>query len=360
MELSIGKVIFDLRKKNGVTQEQLANAVGVSVPAVSKWETGNSYPDITLLMPIARYLGVTVDGLLHYQSEISEAKEAAIIKECAQSFEKSGFEAGMALCNDYLKEYPNNARLKYQLAGLLPWYTAKCDVGEEEARNAKERAAALLQDAGKSDDAETRNAALYLLACTYIQMDKNKEAQEALEQLPRRDHDPKRILPTVYMQQNELAKAGKLSQSNLLTDINGAVMSLFSLASVAMREKKWEDAIRYADAQKKLIVALELQNYMQSINTELYLRIYSRRKDSEKTLRYLKEYFSVFPYDVAALRLSDNFFFNLAERQETSVSTNFTKETVLRALEENKDYDFLRNDNRFQHLLENFRNESLQ
>ena len=43
MELSIGKVIFELRKKNGVTQEQLANAVGVSVPAVSKWETGVSH-----------------------------------------------------------------------------------------------------------------------------------------------------------------------------------------------------------------------------------------------------------------------------------------------------------------------------
>lgn len=42
MELPIGKIILKLRKKNGATQEQLANAVGVSVPAVSKWETGVS------------------------------------------------------------------------------------------------------------------------------------------------------------------------------------------------------------------------------------------------------------------------------------------------------------------------------
>ena len=76
MKLSIGKVISELRKKNSITQEQLANAVGISVPAVSKWETGNSYPDITLLMPIARYLGVTVDDLFHYQSEMSYTRFA--------------------------------------------------------------------------------------------------------------------------------------------------------------------------------------------------------------------------------------------------------------------------------------------
>lgn len=42
MDLPIGKIIYTLRKKNRVTQEQLAGAVGVSVPAVSKWETGVS------------------------------------------------------------------------------------------------------------------------------------------------------------------------------------------------------------------------------------------------------------------------------------------------------------------------------
>lgn len=43
MESNIGNVICDLRKKRGMTQEQLAEAVGVSTPAVSKWETGVSH-----------------------------------------------------------------------------------------------------------------------------------------------------------------------------------------------------------------------------------------------------------------------------------------------------------------------------
>lgn len=360
MELSIGKVIFELRKKNGVTQEQLANAVGVSVPAVSKWETGNSYPDITLLMPIARYFGVTVDDLFHYQSVISEEKEEEIIKECTLSFEKNGFETGMSLCNDYLNEYPNNVRLKYQLAGLLPWYADKSGTSEENAKAAKERAICLLKDAGKSDDSEIRYAALYLLACTYIQMGKSKEAQETLEQLPQHSFDPNYLLPTIYLQQKEYSKAAKLNQSNLLLSMNKAAGALTGLASIAVKEGRWEDALRFADAQRKLIEAVDLQDYMLLSNCELYLRIYSGNKDVENTLRYLKQYLYVFPYDVSKLNLSDNFFFSLAGKKETSVAMNFTRSTVLRALEKNKNYDFLRGDARFQSLLKDFRSGILK
>nr|WP_297284110.1 helix-turn-helix transcriptional regulator [uncultured Agathobaculum sp.] len=63
MELCIGTTILAARHTKGLTQEALADLVGVSAAAVSKWETGASYPDITLLPPIARALGMTVDAL---------------------------------------------------------------------------------------------------------------------------------------------------------------------------------------------------------------------------------------------------------------------------------------------------------
>ncbi|EKN40768.1 putative DNA-binding protein [Clostridium botulinum CFSAN001627] len=55
-KLSIGEVIYRLRKEKGITQEQLANFIGVSTAAVSKWESETSYPDITLLPVIAIFL----------------------------------------------------------------------------------------------------------------------------------------------------------------------------------------------------------------------------------------------------------------------------------------------------------------
>ena len=63
-DITIAKNISELRKAKGVTQEQLANSLGVSFQAVSKWENGISVPDTLLLPQIAEYFNVSVDYLL--------------------------------------------------------------------------------------------------------------------------------------------------------------------------------------------------------------------------------------------------------------------------------------------------------
>ena len=69
--MQIGEVIRKYRKSADMTQEEMANRLGVTAPAVNKWENGNSYPDITLLAPIARLLGISTDELLSYHEELS-------------------------------------------------------------------------------------------------------------------------------------------------------------------------------------------------------------------------------------------------------------------------------------------------
>lgn len=71
MELNIGAKLAELCRSKGFTQEQLAQRLGVSAPAASKWETNSSYPDITLLCPLARTLGTNVDTLLRFGEELS-------------------------------------------------------------------------------------------------------------------------------------------------------------------------------------------------------------------------------------------------------------------------------------------------
>lgn len=61
---AFGDHLFGLRKQKGWTQRQLAARLGVSDKAVSKWETGEAYPDITLLRPLAALFGVSADSLL--------------------------------------------------------------------------------------------------------------------------------------------------------------------------------------------------------------------------------------------------------------------------------------------------------
>ena len=69
MDMTIGKRIAHLRKEKGLTQEELAQHMGISPQAVSKWENDQTCPDISALPKLARLFGVTVDELL-------EGKEA--------------------------------------------------------------------------------------------------------------------------------------------------------------------------------------------------------------------------------------------------------------------------------------------
>lgn len=69
MDMTIGKRIGQLRRARGMTQDAMAEQLGVSPQAVSKWENDQTCPDISLLPKLARFLGVTVDHLLTGEQE---------------------------------------------------------------------------------------------------------------------------------------------------------------------------------------------------------------------------------------------------------------------------------------------------
>lgn len=74
MDMTIGKRIAFLRKEKGLTQEELANHMGISPQAVSKWENDQTCPDISALPKLARLFGVTVDELLEGRETLPAAR----------------------------------------------------------------------------------------------------------------------------------------------------------------------------------------------------------------------------------------------------------------------------------------------
>ena len=73
--LNFSENIIKLRHKKGITQEELADFVGVTKASVSKWETKQSLPDIMLLPRLAAYFDVTVDELLGYEPNLSREQD---------------------------------------------------------------------------------------------------------------------------------------------------------------------------------------------------------------------------------------------------------------------------------------------
>ena len=71
-EINIAKVLVTKRKEKGITQDELANYIGVSKAAVSKWETGQSYPDVTFLPQLAAYFNISIDELIDYKPQMTK------------------------------------------------------------------------------------------------------------------------------------------------------------------------------------------------------------------------------------------------------------------------------------------------
>ena len=114
MELQISENIKKLRKRRAMTQEQLAEALGVTVGAVYKWENGLSTPEIRMLVEIADFFDTSVDVLLGYQLHTS-GMDAAIERICALRRERKLTESARE-AEKALQKYPNRFEVLYHSA----------------------------------------------------------------------------------------------------------------------------------------------------------------------------------------------------------------------------------------------------
>ena len=115
MDLRIGENIRKHRRDMNLSQEVLAERLGVSFQAVSKWERNETYPDVTLLPVIANFFHISVDELLGTH-EINEAEEInAIVAKCHEHDTHYEGKKLIETVEEGLKKFPNNFK-------LLSWY----------------------------------------------------------------------------------------------------------------------------------------------------------------------------------------------------------------------------------------------
>ena len=110
MEMTIGANIKRLRTAKNITQEQLSVAMNVTCAAVSKWERGETYPDITLLQPLAYFFEVTLDELMGYDQK----KVQADIDETIALYRKHWKDSkGREIIVKAYHDYPNDYRIMH-------------------------------------------------------------------------------------------------------------------------------------------------------------------------------------------------------------------------------------------------------
>lgn len=109
---TIGKQIAQMRREKGVTQEELANHVGVSTQAVSKWENGGA-PDVELLPKIADFFSVSIDALFGRSISDYEDPRAAIVKKLINTPDDEKFKLAFDYCWDVNRSLMPGSVAKY-------------------------------------------------------------------------------------------------------------------------------------------------------------------------------------------------------------------------------------------------------
>jgi len=206
MAIYFSEKFKNLRKSRELTQEQIADIFHVSPQAVSRWETGATYPDIELLPALADFFNITIDDLLGIDIKKKEERIEEIINQISdarskQAVDENAIDEEFEIIQNGLLEFPNNLYLLDALANSFWNKTAQCkDNGQtdEMKKYAEETIKIYERLAGENKNYTTmpilekygcrydsvRYSAIHGLAYTYYLIDETEKAIEWAKKLP--------------------------------------------------------------------------------------------------------------------------------------------------------------------------------
>ena len=184
----IGTKIKELRKKKDMTQEKLAEYLNVSFQAVSKWETGAASPDLSLIVPLARLLGVTTDELFGLDDGVDERQEE-LRRLWGETWRTGDTARRYEISQMAVAEYPGNFEYLIWLADAEVFFAIhNCERNSEEQKShfalAIKYYEMVIADCA---DTEMRNDAIYGIVMTLPDVGRREEAVTYAKMHPKAD-----------------------------------------------------------------------------------------------------------------------------------------------------------------------------
>lgn len=178
--LKIGENILQKRKERGITQEELAEFMMVTKASVSKWETGQSYPDILLLPKLATFFNISVDELIGYDPDLSSAQIQKFYIDLENRVPDAGMDSIVEDIKIKVKQYYSCFELLYYMALFI---LNHCDLATDDVKKEEylEYADNILKRVCEdSKDPILKDKSLSLRAACLISLGKSEEALDIL------------------------------------------------------------------------------------------------------------------------------------------------------------------------------------
>jgi len=284
--LNMNETIRMHRHDLGLTQQQMAERLGVSSAAVSKWELGASYPDVTLLPALARVLKIDLNTLMSFEREPDRKEITDLLMQVNDLAKAQGIDAAIARAQEILQEYPACGALLFGLAATLQGWMMMSGMPEGE----KERNEALLEGwylrAADSDDSEAREAAAHLMAARYLARGEAESAEKLMNRLPKEPAMSRWPLEvSLLLAKGDKLEARKLLENTLFRRAGDVQQLLMRLVQAALDEGNIDQAQKLADVTRDFVGLLHMHPYTAHV---AQLMPALKRQNPEESVRHIR------------------------------------------------------------------------
>lgn len=211
-EINIGKIIVDKRHEKGISQNELAEYLGVSKAAVSKWETGQSYPDIELLPALAAFFNISIDQLMDYKPQMVKKDIRKLYRRLAKEMSEKPFPEVMKECEELIKKYYCCYPLLLQMAVLLINHCILAENAEEVLMKTVKLCSRIREE---SKDADLMKQAVLLEANCWLAMSQPERVLDLVGEKVTPMMQKEEILAMAYQAMGEHIKARRTLQISM-------------------------------------------------------------------------------------------------------------------------------------------------
>ena len=344
----MGDAIRRYRREKGMTQEEVAAALGVTASAVHKWETGKTLPDITLLAPLARLLGVSTDTLLDFRQSLTDLEIDSHIRHLEQRLRREAYEEAFAEGCGQVHEYPDSRRLALVTAQLLDCYRLILGIPEPERYDEEIIRMYRIAAGGERALSEPALTALFHLS---LRRDAFQEAEKYLQALSEQGVDTGALYALLYDRQGKREQAMQVYERQILNGCQSISQALCGLGKLYLDAGETDMPRLLEEKLAELSRILEMGEYAQvSTARSGELERAVREQDAEAALGCLEAL-------VQALGTQEAFHQQVLYRHLTLKKQDgfVPAQMLLKALERDPELLFLRGQERFENLVARLR-----
>ena len=293
-QLKIAEKIIEYRKNKGITQDELANFLGVTKASVSKWETKQSFPDILLLPQIATYFDISIDDLIGYEPQLSKEQIKKCYQDLANEFATSSFHEALKKSQALVKKYYSCYPLLSQI--VLLWMNHFMLAPEPEERKQLLEEMIQINDhiLKECNDVSLCGEAIVMKSMVYLQLGKPQEAIETLQNLDSRERlrtQTDQLLIQAYQMSGDLSQADYYSQIVLYSHLMSLIGNSIGYIGLHMNEK--EVCEKTIVRIKELLRIYDIERLNANISLQFYYQtatFYSVHQEKEKALKELSTF----------------------------------------------------------------------